>query len=66
MNKKIEEKISLMKSGCLKIWIGLKIQVTLVLDRAVQRFNHRLTLAARNVLIFASGVVLTVVVYSLI
>ena len=65
MKEKINESIVWLKSACLNISLRLKVWTVQILDRAAHRFNHRLTLAARNGLIFASGVVLTVIIYAL-
>ena len=65
MKEKINVSIEWMKSACLNISLRLKVWTVQALDRAAHRFNHRLTLAARNGLIFASGIVLTVIIYTL-
>jgi hypothetical protein len=66
MKKKTREYLSGSMSACLSTFQRFKVWISPILDRAIYRFNHRLTLAVRNVLIFSSGIVLTVVVYELI
>jgi hypothetical protein len=66
MKKKTREYLSGSMSACLSTFQRFKVWVSPILDRAIYRFNHRLTLAARNVLIFSSGIVLTIVIYKLV
>ena len=66
MKEKINGTKDLMKSECLNILSRLKMWTAQTLDKAIDRFGHRLTLATRYVLIFGSGIVIASIIHALI
>jgi len=66
MKEKINGIKDLMKSECLNILSQLKMRTAKTFDKAIDRFDHRLTLVTRYVLIFGAGIVIASIIHALI